>query len=120
VVQEAVLNIYPIIYSTLMLIIISKYSKRIKEVYSNIEKIRLQWLKFLIYSLHIAILVSISVFVVSFSIADLPVFVNFLTAIIIVCLIYAIGYYSLQQPEIYNSEFGEIERNYSRKRAAVK
>ncbi len=103
-----------------MLIIISGYSKRIKEVYSNIEKIRLQWLKFLIYSLHIAILVSISVFVVSFSITDLPTIVNFLTAIIIVCLIYAIGYYSLQQPEIYNSEFGEIEKKLIQEKGSSK
>ncbi len=110
IIEGGILNIYPFVYSILMLLLILNYTKRVKSVYADKHQTRLNWLKILIYSLHFAIIISIITFSLRFVISDLPTFIIFFTAIIIVILIYLIGYYALQQPSIFNKELWEIER----------
>lgn len=110
VIQGVILNFYPLFYIILILILLSKYSQRIEKIYSNIEKVRLTWLKFISYFFLIAVLVSIFVYFLSLFELNLPLYISFSSAIIIVSLIYAIGYFAIQQPGIFNNELCEIEQ----------
>lgn len=115
--EESILNIYPLIYSLLMLLLVLHYSKRIKRLYADLGKVTLKWLKTLIYSLHIAIVVSIIVFFLKVLNIELPIFISFTTAFIVVILIYLIGYYALQQPNIFNVELWEFEKKQKQQKS---
>lgn len=110
ILKESILNLYPLVYSILMLACVLQYSNRIKSLYAEFGKATLRWLKTLIYSLHSAIVASIVVLFLKILITDLPTFISFITAIIIVVLIYLIGYFALQQPKIFNLELWKFEK----------
>jgi len=89
-----------LIYMILTVLIISKYSHRIKNVFSTIEKIRLNWLRNITY---LGILV-VSVFLIEniFLLAgiNLSHFFN-LTSILFAIFIYVMGYMGLAKSEIF-------------------
>lgn len=101
--------VHGIIYTSFSLRLIHRFDKNLRESFSNIDKIKLNWLRFLIAGTMIVW------FVVALTIL-IPVFVdpsvNIYDSIIyffISIFIYAIGYGALNQPEVFNYHDEKME-----------
>ena len=105
-IMEIVIPIQGLIYTVLMTVLVLNYNKEIKERYSNIEKINLDWLKYLTFSMilcwSIAALSRITIFFID---ASLEFEIVLHTSISV--LIYTIGYMNLNQPEIFTKRCEE-------------
>jgi AraC-like DNA-binding protein len=99
-IYEKLISVQGIIYTVLTILIVLEYNKKIKERFSNIDKINLNWLKYLI----IGMVVCWS-FAAASQVADIFIHgeKNFGIAlhVAISILIYSIGYLGLKQPEIF-------------------
>jgi len=88
------------IYLILILLLIKKYSHRIKKVFSSIEKIKLDWLKIISYMMIIVLSIFfIENFLIGFGI-NLSHFFS-LTSLLTAAFVYAMGYLGLSKSEIY-------------------
>lgn len=86
-------------YIITSLLLLHKHEQNIKTTFSSIEKINLRWLKFLLYVFLFAIVSTIPLFIEPYE--QLQKFL----VIIMVIVIYIIGYKGLMQPEIFTGEF---------------
>ncbi len=89
--------IHVFLYMVFLLILLKRYSNKIKESYSTLDMINLNWLKYLII-IFIIIWVT-AVICESFSIISWDYF-----WILVSLLMYIIGYFALWQPEIFKIE----------------
>jgi len=99
-IYQDIIPVQGVIYTAFTIFVVLEYNKRIKERFSNIEKINLDWLKYLTLGM-----------IVCWSISAISTLVNFIlpkqTSIIVALhaamsvLIYSIGYLGLRQPEIF-------------------
>jgi AraC-like DNA-binding protein len=97
---EALIPFQGIIYTTLTVKLVINYNKKIRERFSNIEKINLDWLKYLaIGMIGCWFFSAVSTIIVLFIPNDKDFVIALHTAISI--LIYSIGYLGLRQPEIF-------------------
>lgn len=86
-----------LIYIVLSLRLLVKHSKKVKSVYSSIEKYNLHWIRSLIISY---ILVTGLFFVLRF--INTPIKPIHVGPIVIVVYIYVLGYMGVRQPEIFS------------------
>lgn len=96
-------DIHSFIYAFLILMLTVQYRQKIVNIFSDIEKIKLQWLKFL--SVSLTLLAAISVIVTVVRLFDLKPydFLNYVTGSGAVIMIYIMSYFALAQPEITNT-----------------
>ncbi len=91
-----------IVYTVLSLRLIKNFDNKLKEAFSNIEKIKLDWLRFLISGTFVVWFVVACLFIVSaiFGLDKGPYdgIIYFFVSI----FIYAIGYGALNQPQVFN------------------
>jgi AraC-like DNA-binding protein len=101
---DGLLPVQGIIYTILTIKTVAEYNRSIKDSYSNIDLINLNWLKYL--TLGMIIIWSIVAFL---TIADIVMprlgQINALLNIPLSILIYSIGYMGLKQPEIFLNPF---------------
>ena len=93
---------HELIYIILTLILLKKYQNTIRDAFSAIDRINLNWLRILTLATGIIVLVDIILyFSVSF---EFVTFGEAVTSVLFLCalLIYAIGYMGLMQPEIFS------------------
>ncbi len=98
--------IHGIIYVYFTIDIVSKYHKKIKNNYSNIEKINLDWLRYL----NIGLIVSWGIVALSYlanAVLDNTDNFDQLIYLSASILIYSIGYMSLRQPQILAQNIDE-------------
>jgi len=105
-IMEIVIPIQGLIYTVLMTLLVLNYNKKIKESFSNIEKINLDWLKYLTFSMvfcwsTVALSRSINIFI------DASINFEIVLHTSISVLIYSIGYMNLNQPEIFTKRCKE-------------
>lgn len=84
------------IYCILSLKLLKVYRKNIQEVYSTIDKINLNWMRNLIWSIIILICMVLVMQLVRED-SSIP----FIYSIYLVIIVYAFGYFFLRQPEIF-------------------
>ncbi len=97
-------------YLILTIILINKYSSNIKDVFSNIEKIKLNWLKIITFMV---------IFVLTFfmienllMIFDVQLSYHFsLTSLLYAILVYVLGYIGLSKSEIFSAPELAISMN---------
>lgn len=89
-----------IVYMTATLVFLKKYSQGIKEKFSNIDRINLNWLKVITV---MTLIVWIMGFVIKFSelFGHMPP-IDELIPVSIAFLVYAMGYIGFRQPEIFS------------------
>jgi AraC-like DNA-binding protein len=115
---EIVIPIQGLIYTVLMIVLVLNYNKKIKESYSNIEKINLDWLKYLTFGMIFCwSTVALSKITGFFIDASLEFEIVLHTSISI--LIYSIGYMNLNQPEIFTKRCeeetnGNVQEKYKK------
>ncbi|MBN1534504.1 MAG: AraC family transcriptional regulator [Spirochaetes bacterium] len=76
-----------------------RYERSIRDAYSNIEKMSLRWLQFLVYSMAIILLFAAALYLMG---RDFK-----LIWILLSLLMYVIGYFTLRRPEILLGEMGK-------------
>jgi AraC-like DNA-binding protein len=97
---ESLIPIQGIIYSAFTIAAVINYNNKIKESFSNIEKINLNWLRHLAVGIiTIWVLAAGSMYLRLFTGGDIGS--NFLLHFAISVLIYSVGYMGLNQPEIF-------------------
>lgn len=93
--------VYAVVYVFSMLIYIRRHNRKLKDSFSNLDKVNLKWLRNftigIIVITTILVIQNISEFIYNeTSVLQIYLFIS------IVFLIYLIGYYGLKQPEIFN------------------
>jgi AraC-like DNA-binding protein len=99
-IYEAFIPVQGIIYTVLTVRLVVDYNKSIKDRFSNIEKINLEWLKYLVYGMIICWFfasLSKAVDLIYYNENNLEIALHLAISI----LIYSIGYMGLKQPEIF-------------------
>lgn len=91
---------YGVLYIIMLLYLIRKHNNRLKNSFSNLDKINLSWLKNLSVALIVITIIVIIQNISEFIYGDESVFQYFLF-ISIAGFIYLIGYFGLKQPEIF-------------------
>lgn len=101
--------IHGILYTWLSLRIISEFSERLKISFSNIDKKKLDWLKYLIMSTMIVWVVVAIVILTGLILGYQDVFYDVIIYFFVSVLIYAIGYGALNHAEVLNQTELEID-----------
>ena len=94
--------VHGILYTWLSLRIISEFSERLKISFSNIDKKKLDWLKFLILSTIVVWVVVAIVILTGLILGSHDIFYDVIIYSFISVLIYAIGYGALNHAEVLN------------------
>lgn len=97
---EAFMPVQGVIYTIFVVGLVMKYNNRIKENYSNIEKINLDWLKYLTFGM-IFCWLTVAVSKITDFIVDANQSFNIVLHTAISIIIYSVGYLNLSQPEIF-------------------
>jgi AraC-like DNA-binding protein len=102
--------IHGLIYVFLTIKVVRLYNNKIRNSYSNIERINLNWLRHLTVGLIIVWGVVVLSFIVN-AFSDKNIKMDYLIYMSASILIYSIGYLSLRQPQIFNqaSQKSEVE-----------
>ena len=89
-----------IVYTILTIKTVSDYNKKIKDSFSNIDKINLGWLKYLAIGT-VTIWTIVAVVYLVHIISDYKTDIGYMLHFSISILIYSVGYFGLKQPEIF-------------------
>lgn len=95
---------YGLTYVILAIIEARKFNREIRNSYSNIEKVKVDWLLYLLIGIVIIWLLELVQFIITegLTISNLPMYLLIYIAISI--LIYAIGFFALKLPQVFISE----------------
>ncbi|MBI1939217.1 MAG: AraC family transcriptional regulator [Ignavibacteriales bacterium] len=94
--------VHGIIYTSFSLGLIHRFDKNLRESLSNIDKIKLNWLRFLITgTLIVWIVVALTILIPVFVDPSLNIYDSIIYFFISI-FIYAVGYGALNQPEVFN------------------
>lgn len=107
---------YGIMYVFLTIRVVRVYNSRIRNTYSNIERINLNWLKHLTIGLSVIwgiVVISYVVHAVADKNIEMDGFIYMSASI----LIYSIGYLSLRQPQIFDKAVEESEKQEQERKA---
>ena len=101
--------VHGILYTWLSLKIINEFSEKLKISFSNIDKKKLDWLKFLILSTMIVWVVVAIVILTGLILGSHDIFYDVIIYFFVSVLIYAIGYGALNHAEVLNQTELEID-----------
>ncbi|MEW5843052.1 MAG: helix-turn-helix domain-containing protein [Bacteroidota bacterium] len=94
--------VHGIIYTSFSLRLIHRFDKNLRESFSNIDKIKLNWLRFLILGTMIVwFVVALAILIPLLAYQYLNIYDSIIYFFISI-FIYAIGYGALNQPEVFN------------------
>lgn len=117
IVMRTIIPFYGITYLFMSLSELKKYHQRLKEKFSNIEKLKLNWLKYIIFGIAIVWMLEI-IQVILIDIVEKPdnIAYNYIYAAVSI-LIYLITYKSLKQPEVFL--FADEENTKGKQKAPI-
>ena len=106
-----------VVYFGLSYRIILQHQRRIKDVFSNLEKVKLDWLRNLLLAFGVIWMIALLRFLSAYGKVG---YENKFAVPILLCLtIYLIGWYALRQPEIFGNRWDQLIRELDRKSAPV-
>lgn len=116
--------IVPLIYIIFALRLISIQEKKNLNIFSELEKIDLNWLKILLWSFGIIwFIISVNVFIYEFSQARILIWAHYTFTILFVFFIFFIGYQGIKKSNIFldvkNAENNKIEKPIIEKKEIV-
>ncbi len=90
-----------LLYVIAVLLLLKKYNKEIEEFYSNTDRIKLNWLRFLAVGFIIIFTISsISQIVYAMGILEIPQYGGYFTNIVLCVFVISIGYFGIKQTAI--------------------
>jgi len=99
-IYENLIPVQGIIYTVLTILLVTEYNKKIRERFSNVERINLNWLKYIAFAAVVCWSIAAASQIVDFFAPNnRSVGIALHTAMSV--LIYSIGYLGLRQPEIF-------------------
>lgn len=87
---------------------VHRHQRHIRDVFSNLEKVKLDWLRNLLLMFGVVWVTALLRFLTSFTSVGYEI--KLLTPLLLCLTIYLIGWYALRQPEIFKDLQGEIVR----------
>jgi len=97
--------------------IILHHQRRIKDIFSNLEKVKLDWLRNLLLAFGVIWMVALLRFLTAYGEVG---YENKFAVPILLCLtVYLIGWYALRQPEIFGDHWDKQIREIDRKSVTV-
>ncbi|MCB0279976.1 MAG: AraC family transcriptional regulator [Calditrichaeota bacterium] len=93
--------IHAAVYLSLSLKIIKSHTSQLKQAYSNLEVINLNWLKLLISSFIVLISICILFFIIIINGSYYERWMDYIYLLPMIIIIYLIAYKSLQQPQLF-------------------
>jgi AraC-like DNA-binding protein len=97
--------------------IILYHQRRIKDIFSNLEKVKLDWLRNLLLVFGVIWMVALLRFLTAYGEVG---YENKFAVPILLCLtVYLIGWYALRQPEIFGDHWDKLIREVDRKSVTV-
>lgn len=99
---ELASGFHQLVYFGFTLLLLKSHQTKIKDSFSDIEKINLNWLKILTFAVGIIVIIDVLLFFIVKT--EFLAFENAVLFISLLCafLIYAIGYFGLMQPTIFS------------------
>ena len=98
---------YSLVYLVAILVVISRHRRRVRDRFSSLDKVNLDWLRFLAYGGFVTWLVALAFYLFGLfgSRPDFDPIEGYsdLVSLVIAAYVYAIGYLGLRQPEIFGS-----------------
>lgn len=91
-----------LIYLVASLRIMAKYQNRLKEEYSNIGRINLSWLRFLLFGFCVVWLLDVTLFVMSIATDPYPYQLSVIVLGLLFIYANTIVFFGLRQPELFN------------------
>ena len=113
--EEVFAAIVGVVFGTVILRLVLNYRKRIREEFSNLTGITLNWLLFLSSGIFLLIWISVAILIIQLVGVDIPPISQYISAIGSSIFVYIIGYFALSQPQIFSYEYKEkvIEKSNS-------
>lgn len=106
-IMGAIIPIYGITYILLSLHVSRKFNKRIRDSFSNIEKIKLDWLFYLLIGLSFIWILEIVQYIATEGLTETNITLYVSIYIFVSIFIYSIAFKALRQPEIFLTLFEE-------------
>lgn len=104
------ITLQEIAYLTFSLILLVKHSKRVKNVYSSLSRYNFYWIRNLITSYLI-----VTVLFIYLNAYDFPLKSIHIGPIVVVVMIYTLGYMGLKQPAVFTEvENGTVSKKYQK------
>lgn len=95
-------GLHQLVYFGLTILLIKKHQQAIKDTFSDIEEINLNWLKILTLAIGAIVAIDVSLFFfVKFGAIEFSNAVLFIS-VLVALLIYVVGYFGLMQPTIFS------------------
>lgn len=104
--------VHMFVYIIIVYYTAKKHTKKIKDSFSSIEKINLQWIQNIIRWLFVVVAVmtlNVVLYLIGYE-HFVNIYTGIIVPILIVIIIYAIGYRGLWQPEIFTSKIEEPKK----------
>ncbi|MCP4369006.1 MAG: AraC family transcriptional regulator [Deltaproteobacteria bacterium] len=96
---------------------IRQHQQRIKDIFSNLEKVKLHWLRNLLLAFGVIWVTALIRFLTAYGKVGYEN--KFLVPILLCLTIFLIGWYALRQPEIFSDRWDKLIRENDRKSVAV-
>jgi len=106
---ELITSLYGFIYMIMLFLILKKYSKKIENFFSDIEKTNLVWLKILIIVVFAIWIADLTLSISYFSDFKFPLFIETIIRFLSAAWIYVAAYFSLSQPDIFKETHEVVE-----------
>jgi len=98
-------DFYLLAYLILTLILLNKYNKAAKSIYSNLKDKELRWVKYMLFGTILVSIIDIFTYIYDFFYVNSEIDSAFITVIFVVILLYFLGYYGIKQSAILVPEF---------------
>lgn len=104
---------YGLAYIILAIFEAKKFNKEIRQNYSNIEKVKLDWLVILLFGIAVIWVLEVIQYIITRGLTESNIPMYILIYISISILIYTIGFFALKLPQVFISEVEENPKSES-------
>jgi AraC-like DNA-binding protein len=98
-------DFYLFAYLILTLVLLNKYNRAAKSIYSNLKDKELRWVKYMLLGTIFVSIIDILTYIYDFFYVNSEIDSAFITVAFVVILLYFLGYYGIKQSEILVPEF---------------
>lgn len=100
IIEDIFIELSITVFGLLAISDVKLYKQRVDNIFSNHEKAKIHWLKFIAYSMFLLSLFALIVAIAQLFVSEIPNFIQFVTAIASTIIIYYIAYFLLSHPQV--------------------